>query len=481
MKVLLTSPPGTTTEKWPPLGLLYIASTLRTIREDVVEVVDAFCENLSIDQLVSRITDSAPDVLGMNCSTHTFLDTISVMRRVKEELPDITLVLGGYHATFTSGRILRAYPFLDYLIKGEGEHSFPELLNAIDENVIPRDIPGIGLVDGDDVVDNDFVLIKDLDSLPFPDRSMLKGVEYGYTHQGIPLTPGRFTTLCTSRGCPFHCTYCSCSVLSKGRWRRRSAENVVNELEQLYGEGYQTCVIVDDSFTQSRKRVHAICEMIRERGIEMSIYCEGRVDRADMDLLSDMKRAGIDVIYFGAESASPRILEYYDKRITPDQIRSAVSNAKRAGMLAVTSYIVGAPGETREDLSKTIEMIRDTKPHAIQVNVLDCLVGTPIWEELEAEGIPTRSDWKTNHRVYEYFDHFSKEELDSIANECYRSHIDSWMRPRSLLEIGRLFLSNRSLRRIIRANLGNPGLRNRVRNSEVYKDMESSYDAQVAD
>ena len=113
VKVLLTTPPGKTTEKWPPLGLLYIASNLRARRRDELIVLDAFCENLSIEQLVSRIVDARPDVLGINCSTHTFLDTMSVMNRVKMELPGTIMVLGGYHATFTSERILRSYPFID--------------------------------------------------------------------------------------------------------------------------------------------------------------------------------------------------------------------------------------------------------------------------------------------------------------------------------------------------------------------------------
>ena len=185
-----------------------------------------------------------------------------------------------------------------------------KLLDRIESGGNPDDVSGLCFIRNGRLVDNDFSLIEDLDSLPFPDRSPLMDVEYGYSHQGILLTPGKFTSICTSRGCPFHCNYCSCSVLSKGRWRSRSAENVVDELESLYREGYRICVFVDDSFTQDRKRVRRICELIRERAIRMCLYCEGRVDRADLELLTDMKRAGFDVIYFGAESASEHVLSY---------------------------------------------------------------------------------------------------------------------------------------------------------------------------
>jgi len=441
--------------------------------------MDAFCENLSIQELISKAVDHHPDVFGINCSTHTFLDTIAVIQGLKERLPEVITVLGGYHATFTSDKILRTCPFIDYVVKGEAEISFTELLNRIENQEGPSDVPGVGYFRDGVTVDNDFVLIDDLDSLPFPDRSMLNGVEYGYTHQGIFLTPGKFTTMSTSRGCPFRCRYCSCSVLSKGRWRQRSPENVVDELEELWGDGYQTCVIVDDLFTQNRKRVQRICELIRERGIEMSLYCESRVDRADISLLKDMKKAGFDVLYLGAESASNKVLDFYDKRITPQQIRKAVRNAKQVGMLVITSYILGAPVEEQQDIQMTIDLIRETQPHGIQVNILDCLVGTPIWSDLEKKGLPGKADWKTNHRIYEYFDNFTKEELDGFANECYEAHMSAWFKPSSLLEIGKLFLANKSLRRIIRANIGNPNLKKRIRNSDVYKDLESCYDAQA--
>jgi anaerobic magnesium-protoporphyrin IX monomethyl ester cyclase len=481
MKVLLSTPPGKTSERWPPLGLLYIASSIKENRNDDVVVIDAFCENLDKDELVSRIVSHNPDVVGFNCSTHTFIDTLDVLRELKHSLDNVITVLGGYHATFTSRRILNEYEFIDFLIKGEGEESFVELLDHLESGDPLSEIPGLGFKHDGIIVNNDFQLIQDLDSIPFPDRDFVADIDYGYAHQGISLTPGKFTTICTSRGCPFRCTYCSCTALSKGKWRKRSSKNVVDELKVLSDQGYETCVFVDDSFTQDRKRVREICRLIRENDIRMRLYCEGRVDRANLDLLKDMKRSGFDVIYFGAESASEEVLEYYNKRTNPNQIREAVNNAKKAGMLAVTSYIVGAPVETREDIDLTIDLIKETRPHGIQMNILDCLVGTPIWDNLETNGITGPNDWKTNHRIYEYYDRFTKEELDEMANEGYKAHIDGWMRPRSLLEIGRLFLANSSLRRIIWANFRNPNLRRRVSSSEIYKDLESSYDSQTVD
>ncbi|MCU0852034.1 MAG: cobalamin-dependent protein, partial [Thermoplasmata archaeon] len=232
MKVLLSTPPGKTTELWPPLGLLYIASSLRSTRHDEVKVVDAFCENLSQDELVSRVKSERPDVFGINCSTHTFLSTIETLRRLRDEIPDTKLVLGGFHATFAAERILKDYPFVDYIVKGEAERSFPKLLDSIDADKRPSDVEGICFADDGRMVCSPSVLIEDLDSLPFPARELAQEVEYGYFHKGIRLTFGKFTTISSSRGCPYRCSYCSCAAFSERKWRPRSPENVADELEQ---------------------------------------------------------------------------------------------------------------------------------------------------------------------------------------------------------------------------------------------------------
>ena len=109
----------------------------------------------------------------------------------------------------------------------------------------------------------------------------------------------------------------------------------------LFRQGYRECVFVDDNFTQKTSRVEEICDLIEQRGIRMKLYCEGRANQASLPLLKRMKRAGFNVIYFGAESASPHVLDYYNKKITAERTAQAVANAKKAGMLVITSYIVG--------------------------------------------------------------------------------------------------------------------------------------------
>jgi anaerobic magnesium-protoporphyrin IX monomethyl ester cyclase len=463
MRVLLSTPPGKTTELWPPLGLLYIASSCAARREDDIKVVDAFCENLSEAELVQRVKAEQPDVFGMNCSTHTFLDTMSILKLVRDELPDTKIVLGGFHATFACGRILQSYPFVDYVVKGEGELSFPELLDCIEKGTVPYEVDGLSYIHDGRLVVNPEVAINDLDSLPFPDRSLVQNVDYGYFHKNIRLTFGKFTTVSSSRGCPFGCTYCSCAAFSKRRWRARSPENVVDELEMLHSDGYECCVFVDDNLTLRRSRIEKICDMIRQRHIKMKFYCEGRVDEVSPSLMRTMKRAGFDVIYFGIESPQKHVLDYYGKGIDAGIARKAIEDAKKAGMIVVTSYIVGAPVESAEDMEQTVRFIRSTRPHGVQINILDCLIGTGIWAELERDGSLGPDDWTCNHRIYEYSGDKSKRSvLEDTVNRGYSAHLESWKNVGGAVEFVHTMLKNRTARTVVAKNMMNPHARKRV-------------------
>ncbi len=464
MKVLLSTPPGKTTELWPPLGLLYIASSLRATRKDDVPILDAFCRNLSGPELIDAVVREKPDVFGINCSTHTFLSAIEALRGIHEALPETTLVMGGYHSTFAAERILRAYPFVEYVVKGEAERAFPEFLAHLEAGTPPADVEGISYLDGGRLVNQPLAVIKELDALPFPDRRDLGDLEYGYFHQNIRLTYGKFTTICSSRGCPFSCRYCSCAAFSQRRWRARSATNVVDELELLQDQGYESVVFVDDNFTLKKSRVLEICREIRERKIRMRYYCEGRVDNAPYSLLREMKRAGFEVIYFGVESPTPRVLDYYKKTITAEQATRAVADAKRAGMVVITSFIIGAPVESREDIDHTIDFIRALRPHGVQVNILDCLIGTPIWDELEAQGVVHPDDWTRNHRIWEYHQNgISQEDLGKLTRAAYAAHIQGWKSLDGLRDVLKVVGVNRSARKVVLGNLFSSEARQRLR------------------
>lgn len=450
---------------------------MRAQLNDEIKVVDAFCENLSKNDLVDRIKKEMPDVIGINCSTHTFLDAINVLRDVQRELPDAISILGGYHATFAAERILKEYPFVNFIIKGEAEHAFVQLLQCIRSGKKPSKVDGISFLDNGKYISNESTLIRDLDSLPFPARDLAQVVDYGYFHKGIRLTFGKFTTINTSRGCPFHCSYCSCAAFSFRRWRHRSVDKVVDEIESLFNQGYENCVVIDDNFTLNQKRVEKICELIRSRRIRMQLYCEGRVDNAPYALLKKMKRAGFDAIFFGVESMSQKVLDYYNKTITPLQTRKAVENAKKAGMMVITSFIFGAPIQTRTDILNDIDFIKQLRPHGIQLNILDCVIGTSIWDDLTRSGLVAADDWKTNHRCHEYFKNsLSGTELENLVNKGYAAYLNAWKNMAGLKDFLKFLMINKTGRRIVFGNIFNPNVKTRLsRNMQFFEDEYQKY------
>jgi anaerobic magnesium-protoporphyrin IX monomethyl ester cyclase len=187
-----------------------------------------------------------------------------------------------------------------------------------------------------------------------------------------------------------------------------------------------------------------------------------------------MKRAGFNVIYFGGESASQHVLDYYNKTINPTQTRRAVENAKKAGMGVVVSFIFGAPVESRNDILKTIDFIKQIRPHAIQLNVLECLLGTPIWDNLVRDKVVGPDDWKMHHRVYEYFNNdLSREELENLVDQGYAAYLNGWKNAAGLKDAFKILMSNKTARRIVFHSLFNPNVKARL--SQDMQHFEEGY------
>ena len=437
MKIVLCTPPLKKTDlrfHSPPIGLLYIASYLKSKSNHEIRMIDAFSCNMDEDQFLKQISKANPDVIGLSCTSFSFLKSMELLEKIKRMLTDVVVVLGGIHATFFAERIVKNYGFIDFVVKGEGEITFSELIENLNNREELKNIAGLTFIDNNEIVSNREELISDLDSLPFPNRRLIEGNEYAICWFGFRITLGKFTTILTSRSCPHKCTFCCCSALFKKKWRTRSVDNVLDELEEIYSQGYRSCIFIDDNFTLIPERVIKICRGIVERKIKMDLHCEGRVDRASPDILREMKKAGFSTIYFGIESGLQKVLDYYRKGITVEQIEDAVKNAKRAGLNVIGSLIIGSPVETRQDVLKTLEFVSDLRI-ILQINSLGIVPGTEIWLTLEKSNKIRGDDWKSVHSVSKYYDNFSEEELLNYLDHGYALLIRKLIRPKSCKDI----------------------------------------------
>lgn len=413
---------------WPPLGILYIATILRDEGAEVA-VLDQAAEGYSLEQVVRWVEKQSPDVLGFSALASSGKTAARIAEKVKERLPNVVTVFGNYYATFNERRLLNSYPQVDIVVRGEGEETTRELAETIEEEGDLRRVRGIGFREKGKIISTpDRPLIKDIDALPTPDRRLLN-VEYHSTLVGAIGAPKKFTTLLSSRGCPYRCRFCGCQKIVHGTWRSRSVEKTFEELQLLESEGYKQFLFVDDSLTINQKRVIELCQMIAKEKLDVEWICEGRVNHASYGLMRSMVKAGCRIIYFGIESANQRILDYYQKQITVDQSRKAVETARRAGMdIIVGSFIVGAPTETKQEIVNTFKFAQEIPLDVPQYNILGVFPGMAIWDEFRAQGYLTeeleQKHWEMGVAVANVHpDTVPYEEIKRLIREHYRQFL----------------------------------------------------------
>jgi radical SAM superfamily enzyme YgiQ (UPF0313 family) len=423
----------------PPLGLLYIATYLR---ENGVEVsiVDEAPQGYSLKSTVEWVKKENPDILGFSTCSSSGRKATLIAEKVKQENPAILTVFGNFFASFNAERILKKYPFVDVIVRGEGEETSFELAKCLEKNGDLKKVLGINFRNNGKIVSTpDRPLITDIDSLPFPDREMLN-LEYHNTTAGLVVAPKKFSSFVSSRGCVFQCRFCGCRRLARNLWRSRTVDNIMEELHLLSSKGYKQFLFVDDNFTLNNKRVINLCRRLKKEKVDIEFFAEGRVDNCSQNMLKEMKRANCKMIYFGIENATQKILNYYNKRTTPKQAEDASKKARKAGIdVIVASFILGAPTETRKEIWHTLQFAQKIRVDIPQFNILATFPGTDIWEELKMQGlVDEEKHWETGVLVPKISpDTVPCEEIEQMIHDAYQRF---FIRPeyvvKQLLKIG---------------------------------------------
>lgn len=360
----------------PPLGLLHVAGSLEASGWRVA-VVDAEAEGLDDASFTRRLGALGAPVVGLSGMTpmrHRIAHTLTLARPLCERI-----VLGGVHATRAREQALAEWPELDALVVGEGEEVAPALLSWWSGGAQGHPPKGV-MTRGQAFVEA--APPADLDALALPARHLVRGDRYRYLFQ----TRSGFTTLVSSRGCPFRCTFCDKTVSGSG-WRARSADSVVAELDELHGRhGINYACFFDDNFTLRRDRVAAICEGILRRGLHLDWKCEARVDGVTPKLARLMARAGCRTVAFGVESGRQASLDALRKDQDLVGVRRALTACRDAGIETVGYVVVGVPGERPSDVQETLDFVRGAALDFIQFSTLSPFPGTDLYDQAVAEG-----------------------------------------------------------------------------------------------
>lgn len=399
----------------PPVGLLYVASSLRTARHTVRVIDGAFH---SKDQILDAISEFHPEVVGIGFVAHLWPISRRLIDEIKRRQPDVFIIAGGPGPNTLGKRCLEESPALDAIVLQEGEITAVKILDRLERKLPLSGVGGIifrkanGCVESNSEQD----LILDLDLIPYPafDLINLRHYKPPFFYRLFPVQP-----VFSSRGCPMACIFCS-RILGD-RVRYRSPSNVVKEIEYgLRVWGTQEFRFDDENFMLKSSRVRDLCELLLARNICMPWSAAGRVDSVDMDLLRLMKKAGCWRIFYGIESGVQKNLDLLQKKTTLEQVTRAIRMTHRTGIQSHSLFILGIPDETPEEARETIRFACHLNSYYVEFFPLTPFPGTKIAEIAKHFGTVEPDLEKYNMHTITFVPFtMTKEELESLRREAY--------------------------------------------------------------
>jgi len=367
---------------YPPLGLALLAGYLEKCGA-LVKIVDMQAQKDNFENLVPP---TKPDFVGITANTVLVESAYFIAGKVKRIWPETRVVFGGIHPTMRPREVLEN-PYVDYVIRGEGERSFAWLVGGANL----EEIPGVAYMQDGRYKEHPLVdYIENLDEMPMSSYHLLPMHLYNPPLSGALRTPS--ISIYSSRGCPGKCTYCMGAMIKKLRFR--SAEKVVEEIEYLIANyGIKEMAFYDDTFCANKKRVRDFCNLLIERKIDLTWSCFSRIDYADEQTLQLMKKSGCHVICYGVESADKTILENIKKQLDLDDVIPVTKMTQKVGIRVRLSFMLGSPGETRETMEKSVRFAIAADPDYAQFLITTPFPGTEMYEWAERRGYIATRDW----------------------------------------------------------------------------------------
>jgi len=432
----------------PPLGVIYLASYL--IKHGYpVQVIDALGENpeqtvpfrkgsflrgLTFKEIIDKIDPDTALIGISNLFTFAYPAIEELCQQIHQRYPDKKIMLGGPHPSALYRDVLENHPEVDYVFKGEeGEQNLLKLVMFLDGKLKFEELTGIAFRDEKDeiVIANAVGRIKNLEkeNLPYPARELIPMENYIKAQEGHGPSTGRWTSILTSRGCPYGCTFCESR---RTKWVARSAEDVVDEMEECMQKwGITEFHFEDDNMTIDKNRIIAICDEIIKRKLNIKWQTPNgiRASRTDEEILIKMKQSGCMHITLAPESGSPRVLNDIIKKgvdFDLDQLKNCGAIAHKIGLKVAAYFILGMPGETKEDMDLTIAFAKELGKVGVDEVAFGLFIplpGTPLWDAVEEKrqnidflDLLAIGDMT---KALSWSDHITDEELQAYRKKAY--------------------------------------------------------------
>ena len=372
----------------PPIGLYYVGSVLKENQYDV-EILNWCRMNETPETIEKVLLEKKPDIIGFSVLQANRWGGIEIAGIAKKIHPKVKIVFGGITPTFLWKHFLTHFPQIDFVVIGEGEYTFLNLVKYLEHNKEQHieDIRGIAFREGGKVVRTASAdLIRQIDALPVPAKY------FEYRHLSL------------TRGCPGKCKFCGSPKFWGPKVRFHSVEYFIDELERLYKKGINFFYFSDDTFSVDKNRVIDICKKILEKGLNITWVAISRVNYMSEDILSWMRKAGCIQISYGVESGSKKIRTFLNKKIANDDIEKAFAMTLKYGILPRAYFIYGSPGETDRTILETIDLIKKIRPLVIHFFVLSLFPGTRLYEEYKKKNKITDDIWLNKIEDIKYFE-----------------------------------------------------------------------------
>lgn len=416
-----------------PYGLLYIATYLEKngYKSKVYNADFQPLSNFKSDEkklwseIKTIIEKEKPDIVGIGVMTPQNDYALKIASIVKSFDKDITVVLGGYHATFFAGELIKDEN-VDFIVRNEGEITTLELVEAIKNNLNFENVKGITYKKENKVLTNpNRDMIKNLDDFPFPNRELLINKEL------YPLS--EFGIIIPCRGCPFCCTFCSSNYY--WNYRSRSERNIVDEIEYLKNKYHLLEYWLEgDNFFIDKKDLINFSKELKSRNLRIIWGGMARVDIISDELVKELKSSGLCNISLGIESGSQKILDIVDKKISIKQVENAVKILKKRGIFVNTYWMIGFQEETEETITQTKNFIKKLKPHIARTFIMTPFPGSQEYLKAKKYGRLNSTNWSDFHVRNAYLlkrpyidNEIIDKEINGFFDELAKKETTNWM------------------------------------------------------
>jgi len=406
-----------------PISLPSIAALLRSRGFEVL-LADCMAENLDSTTTIGKIEKFKPKLVIINFSTATFPADKNFTLELKKALPQAHLAGIGVHVSTLPEETL-IETALDSIIRGEPEMTALDLANRLKGKDRLRYVQGLSYRGNPTFVNNPArEFINNLDLLPFPARDLLKNERYK-----MPIYNRPYTLVITARGCPNNCSFCTANIYYGSKIRMRSPENVLDEVEEILKiQKIRDITFWADTFTYERKNVLEICNGIKKRGLKFRWMANARIDRVDPEMLKAMHQTGCQILSYGVESGSQKILNHIGKNITLKQIRQTFAWTRASGIESAAHIIFGLPGETEETIKKTIKFVQEINPDYVQFYSAIPFPGTRFYDEAKKKGWITTQNWE-DYELGKNIISTPKLPVERLAYWRRRAYLQFYLRP----------------------------------------------------